>query len=187
VGEFIGMWCLCVGKPFAEERKEWPPGSIEYRYFNGNHLLQMCEAQLTPSKIRAFEEGPVRGALYAESDVIFFSFKIEGYCDWVDQGFSIHLVDAGDRNLVPLIEGTHIPLNLVLVDAVTGVVRSMRMVTYGRRFSAVLHRHLAQQLAQPFDAAHHRSVIDRVYRRYRTGAALARAALITERLGSQTA
>lgn len=178
-------WVLTVGQPFSHERSKWEDGRIEYRFFSGNHMLQLCLGQLTPQEIKAFRKNPVRVALFIEGNVIFFIFKIEGCMDWSDQGFSIHLVHEQNRDLPSLPPGMRTPLNLVLVDADTGIVRALRMVTFSPHFSRLLHDAMRRQIELPFEPAVHQAVIQDVYRRYPRTADLAKAAVIIEKAGAK--
>jgi hypothetical protein len=131
---------LTLGQPYWEGVASWPDGRFEYRYFGGHHLLQLCLAKLSERDIAAFSEGQVHVGFYVRQAVLFILFKIENLMDWSDQAFSIQLVGSEDRELPPHIAGTHQALSLVLVEAETGLVRGLRMVTYSKHASALLHR-----------------------------------------------
>lgn len=118
------------GQPYWEGIASWPDGRFEYRYFGRHHLLQLCLAKLSERDIAAFSEGQVHVGFYVRQAVLFILFKIENLMDWSDQAFSIQLVGSEDRELPPHIAGTHQALSLVLVEAETGLVRGLRIVTY---------------------------------------------------------
>jgi hypothetical protein len=178
-------WRLAVGEPFSPEVTEWPE-RFEYRYFQGNHLLQICAANLTACDIERFSSGQVHVGLFLSKNVIFFLFKIAGLYDWSDQAFSLQLIDAvEDRELPPAIPNTHQVLSVVLVEATTGLVKAMRVVTYSKHATAVLHRALQRQLDEPFDKAEHAEIIADVYTRYPESKQLAKAAIFLEKAGSQ--
>ena len=176
-------WTLVVGQPFAPERTSWPADRFEYRYFGGNHLLQLCIASPSPREVESFESGDIRVGLCIERGILFFIFRIEDVMDWSDQAISIHLVPEKDRDIPDLAPGMYAGLNMVLVDANTGLVSAMRFATYSPRFSQVLYKELRRQAAAPFDAGEHRKAIAEVYRKYPKSSALARAALLMERPG----
>ena len=90
-----------------------------------------------------------------------------------------------DRELAPHIAGTHQALSLVLVEAETGLGRGLRMVTYSKHASALLHRVLQQQLETPFDADRHAALVAEVYRQYPHSRLLAKAAILIEKAGGQ--
>ena len=74
---------------------------------------------------------------------------------------------------------------LVLVEAESGLVKGMRLVTYSKHASALLHRILRQQLESPFDADHHAALVAEVYRQYPHSRLLAKAAVLIEKAGGQ--
>jgi hypothetical protein len=175
-------WALRVGKPFAEGVTSWPE-RFEYRFFGGNHLLQFCVRRITPSNLDAFLHAPVHLGLYLDNGVIGVLFQIQGFYDWSDQAFSLQLVAPEDRELPPHIPGTYQLLNLVLVDADTGLIAGMRVVSWSAHASAVLHRAMSEQLAAPFDRARFEQSVKDIYARYPTSQALVAAAHLTEKAG----
>jgi hypothetical protein len=183
--ESAEFWKLTLGQPYWEGVASWPDGRFEYRYFGGHHLLQLCLAKLSERDIAAFSEGQVHFGFYVRQAVLFILFKIENLMDWSDQAFSIQLVGSEDRELPPHIAGTHQALSLVLVEAETGLVRGLRMVTYSKHASALLHRVLQQQLETPFDADRHAALVAEVYRQYPHSRLLAKAAVLIEKAGGQ--
>jgi hypothetical protein len=176
-------WALTVGKPFAEGVTKWPE-RFEYRYFNGHHLLQLCARHITHANLDAFLHAPVHLGLHLVDGVIFILFRIQGFYDWIDQAFSLRLVDPDNRELPPHVPGGYQLLNLVLVEADTGLVAGMRVVSWSPHASAVLlHRAMAQQLAEPFKRADFEQSVMDVYERYPSSQALVAAAHLTEKAG----
>lgn len=179
-------WMLAVGQPFAPERQKWPDGSFEYRYFDGNHLLQICVASPSEQDTAVFLNGRMHVGLYAEQGVVFFLFRIEGFMEWSDQAFSIRLVGEADRGLPRIEDNERLLLTLVLVDADTGLVSAMRMVTYSPHFSRLFVRKLQAQLDAPvFDRSEHFATVEEIYKQFPTSKAMAKAALVIERAGSR--
>lgn len=179
-------WVLAVGKPFSPERTTWDDVSFEYRFFSGNHLLQLCLGSPSPKEIAAFKTSPVRVGLYLEGNVIFLLFRIEGCMEWSDQAFSIRLVDEKDQALPPLPPGLRILLTLILVNADSGIVMAIRAVTFSPHFSRLLHMAMRHQKDSAFNASAHQSTIEAVYRRFPNSKALAKAAVLIERAGAKT-
>jgi len=178
-------WLLKVGEPFVPERTVWDDGRFEYRYFSGSHLLQICWSAPSQEVTHAFSNGEMHAAVYEECGVLFFLFKINGFMDWSDQALSIWLVPERDRSIPPLRDGEHAVLTLALVDADTGLVRALRVVTYSPRLSRLFLDGLRTQLETPFDRAQHQATIASLYQRYATSTELARRAAFIERVGSR--
>lgn len=177
------MWQLKVGDLFAPERTKWDANRFEYRYFSGNHMLQICLPNPTEAEIGAFRNGTVHVGLFVRKSVICFLFKIERLYDWSDQAFSIRLVNEAERTLPEWTPGMHVPLSLVLVDSETGVVRALRVVTYSKHFSEVMNRQLKKQMEEPFSATEHEAAVREIYERYPTSKALSKAAILVEKAG----
>jgi hypothetical protein len=62
----------------------------------------------------------------------------------------------------------------------------MRLVTYSKHASALLHRVLQQQLETPFDADRHAALVAEVYRQYPHSRLLAKAAVLIEKAGDNS-
>lgn len=177
-------WRLAVGELFAPERTIWPDNSFELRYFDGSYLLQVCEANPPTKSLDAFRHGAVHIGLHFERGVIFFLFRIEGSWAWSDQALSIHRVHPADRKLDSTPGEFFAPLSMVLVNAATGVVEAMRMVTMSPRFVRAFQTYMARQLEAPYSAEEHEAAIRAVYAKYPNSKQIAAAALHRERAGS---
>lgn len=179
-------WRLAVGQPFIEGVTSWPADRFEYRIWGGgNHMLQLCYGRLTERSIEAFKHGQVHVGIAKLDSTLFFLFRIEGFIDWSDQAYSLRLVEHDeDRQLPDHVAGTHQVLSLVLVESETGIVRGMRVVTWSKHASAVLHRLLSEQLSdETWTPELHAARVRAVYARYPKSKELVRAALLTERAG----
>lgn len=179
-------WALIVGKPFSDLRAKWIDGSFEYRYWSGNHLLQLCIASPSQEDIYAFGSARIDIGLYIEADVIFWLFRIFGLMDWSDQGFSVRLLPESEQCIPAISDGDRIPLTLVMVDADTGLVSALRMVTYSPHFSRLFYRAMQRQKESPFDRNLHKEKIAAIYQRFPNSKALVRSAIVVERAGART-
>jgi len=180
-----GTWRLAIGEPFAAGVTSWPDNRFEYRFFSGNHLLQICVSSPKKRDLDNFSKGRVFVALRPFRSVLFFMFKIEGFYEWSDQGISVCLVPLEDRDRLEHQAGTHIPLNIVLVDADTGKVAAMRMVTFSPQFSELFLHTFRQQLVTAFDPALHTQSIAEAYNRWPSTKDMVAAAAIMERAGAE--
>ena len=179
------FWKLTPGQPYWEGIASWPDGRFEYRYFGRHHLLQLCLAKLSERDIAAFSEGQVHVGFYVRQAVLFILFKIENLMDWSDQTFALHLVAPEDRELLPHLPSAYQALSLVLVEGESGLVKDMRLVTYSKHASALLHRILQQQLESPFDTDRHAALVAEVYRQYPHSRLLAKASVLIEKAGGR--
>src|SRR5574338_1483370 len=143
-------------------------------------------AESSSHDIEAFQRGQVHLGLCQLQQTLFALFRVEGLMQWSDPAIHLQLVeDAEDRERPPHIPGAHQVLSMVLVEAETGLVRGMRVVTWSKHASTVLHRILNEQLTAEFDSQEHASRVAEIYRHYSSSKQLVRAALLTELAWSQ--
>lgn len=180
-------WTVAVGQPFIPGVTSWPHERFEYRIWGGgSHMLQLCYGRLTERDIDRFQHGQAHLGLAKLKGALFLLFRIEGFLDWSDQAYNIRLVEAAeDRELPPHPVGTHQVLSLVLVEAETGIVRGLRVVTWSKHASAVLDRLLREQLEDPaWSPERHAQRVHEIYAKFPRSKDLVRAALLTEKAGS---
>jgi hypothetical protein len=176
------MSVYSVGKPYIDDRRNWPE-NVEYNYRQGAHELRMFLANPKPWEVEAIRTGPCEFALAVEGDLLFLLYHFGKAVPWSDAPYSWHLVPAEQRTLPEPTEAVepHDTLQIILVDALTGIVRGLRMVSFSQAFSIVLRTAIREQAAQPWPGgAEYDRQLAEVYRRYDTDALLARARSRTE-------
>lgn len=168
---------LCVGERFDHDI---PDAGMSIMLAGGTPLLTF-NFSATPGEINAFLNGTTSFALHSEENVLFFLFKIEGFLDWSDLAFTIHL--AGEET----IEESHpyLPFNLVLVDPDTKIIQGLRMVTVSPDFRSMLVKYVRQQAAQPFNTLDYYRSIGNLYDRYPATSDLLKNAVIVEQGGKK--
>lgn len=178
------MHTLSVGQLYHPGRTQWPEVG-EYNYRAWQHELRLFWRAPSDADIEAVRAGAIHLGLYVRQPVVWLLYRIEGACDWSDAPYSIHLVAGAERTPPdPVTAETRALLTVVLADADTGIVRALRAVSMSPRFTRALHAAIAQQLAQPFDAAQHEAQIAATYARYSHSKQMARDATITEKAGA---
>ncbi len=166
---------LYVGERFDHDM---PEEGMSIVLANGAPLLTF-NFSVSPGELQAFLNGTASFALFAEQNLLFFLFKIEGFLDWSDLAFTIHLagdetIDAGEA---------YLPFNLVLVEPDTKIVTGLRMVTVSPDFRSRLAELIRKQAAKPFDTMTYYQAIGRVYERYPAASDLLKRAVIIEHGG----
>lgn len=146
---------------------------------NSGAPLLIFNYSLRPSEIEAFQNGDCSFGLFAEKDLIFFLFKINGFMDWSDLAFTIHL--AGNETIE---DGPgYLPFHLVLVDSQTHIIKGLRLVTV----SPVFRKHLAAafdaQAQSPVNTIHYYNSIGAVYEKYPSVTDMLNKALLVEHGG----
>ena len=166
---------LCVGERFDHDL---PAEGMSIILANGTPLLTF-NFSITPRDIQAFLNGATAFALFSEGSLLLVLFKIEDFLDWSDLAFTIHL--AGDETID---EGdAYLPINLVLVDANTKIVKGLRIVTVSPDFRSKLAELIRKQASEPFDTLAYYRAIGRLYERYPAASDLLKQAVIIEQGG----
>jgi hypothetical protein len=166
---------LCVGERFDHDM---PAEGMSIILANATPLLTF-NFSASPREIQAFQNGNTSFALFAKAELIFFLFKIEGFMDWSDLAFTIHL--AGDETIDE--SDAYLPINLVLVDADTKIVKGLRIVTVSPDFRCRLAELIRNQASQPFDTVAYYQAIGSLYDQYPAATDLLKQAVITEQGG----
>lgn len=164
-----------VGLPYHPRIKSWPETG-QYNFRGGVHELVLFWRGLDKRTIDAVRRGRVTFAIYTEGALLLLLYQIEGACDWSDAPYSWHLVPAEQRSLPePVRDGeeTRDYLRLLLVDAGTGIVRAIRLVSFSPAFTVALRLAIAAQAGETWDQAAYDLALDRLYRRYPASAQLA--------------
>jgi hypothetical protein len=167
---------LCVGERFEHDM---PEEGMSIILVNGTPLLTF-NFSVTPGEIQAFLNGAVSFALFAEQNLLFFLFKIDGFLDWSDLAFTIHL--AGDETIIEA--DAYLPFSLVLVEPDTKIVKGLRMLTVSPDFRSRLVELIQKQAVEPFDTLAYYRAIGRLYEQYPAASDLLKNALIIEQGGT---
>ncbi len=166
---------LTVGKAFEHGM---PDESMSIVLNNGTPMLTF-NFSLSEKNIAAFLRGISSFGLFTDKDLLFFLFKIEGFLDWSDLAFTIHL--AQDETIED--NRGYLPVYLVLVESSTSIIKALRMVTISPTFRSVLARAIEQQNNQPFNLIEYYKNIQVIYDSYPEVVAMLRNALILEQGG----
>lgn len=168
-------------------RTQWPEGS-EYNYIGGCHSLGLFVARPTPKEILGVQRAPMEFALTVEGDVIFLLWKIQGAFPWCDAPYSWHKVPLEHRTLPATLppgmeKRRYEILQIVLIDATTGILKAMRAVVLPPQLMAALNAAITAQSQRPFDRADYDLQEAELYRKYPTPKALLDRAQIHCRVG----
>lgn len=166
---------LNVGQIYIPGRTSWPE-LVQYNYTSNGHELVLYYASPSESEILGCRKGGTRFGLVAEGSAILLLYKIEGVGDWSDAPFNWHLIPEDRRQVPPKTMGDErAALQLLLVDAATGILKAARLVTWSPTFTEAIHDAIRRQAtlgqAQGFNAE-----IDRLYAAYPTAKALSKIA-----------
>jgi len=161
-----------VGTPFAAGRTRWREGA-EYSYQDGWHQLRLFFSQPTPEETAAVDAEVVTFALVVEGDVILFLYRFGTEGDWSDAPYSWWMVRPERRGLPPTLgPGLGALLTTFLINADTGVLEALRVLTFSHEFSTILYDAIRAQASAPFDQGSYDAQLDALRDRYPTGESL---------------
>lgn len=145
---------FAVGKAYCASRTRWPE-SMELRITPGGLDLVMLFGNPTDAEIEAVGGGRIAMRLLTAPHTMMFLFRC-GDGPWMDAPFSVHRLPEAERVCPPDPgEGYGWMATLILVDARTGIVRSLRPLAMSRRFSCAILNAFERQKALPADDAAH--------------------------------
>lgn len=144
----MALHVMQVGAPYSLTRTTWEERP-EYNYRAGHHELRLFYRNLRPIEIASVESGEARFALARYQDALFFCYKFGEGIPWSDCTFSIHLVNAEERQLPPdwSEQEARALLTTILVDAADGIVKALRVLTLSPGFTRQLHDAIRKQAA----------------------------------------
>lgn len=140
------MQIIAIGKPLFADRTELPE-AVEYNYQAGDHTLLLSMKNLHPNEIRAVREDVAEFGLYCEDGIIFLLYRFGESLPWSDSAFSWWNVAEEDRRLPEPQKNPaeRILLKIILVEASTGIVKAIRVMTFSPEFTERLHRAIRGQ------------------------------------------
>lgn len=171
-----------VGRPYIPGRSTYPE-AVQYAYRAGGHELLMWLGSPTAREIRDLRQGPAQFALFVRQPVIVLLYRF-GEMPWSDAPTTWHLVPEAERQRPPSateagIREPHALLQLIVVDADTGLVRVLRACSWSPAFTAAVHLALAEQADAPWPGrAAYDAAVNAIYADYPTTERLLAAATI---------
>lgn len=169
------MHTLSVGKPYSPGVTRYPE-CTQYNYRAGAHELVLFLSAPSHAEVLAARKGRAEFALYVEGPVVILAHRFGDDLPWSDSPYSWHLVPEEQRDLpsADLEQEMRARIQVILVDAATGLVRALRLLSLSPTFTRTLHQAIRDQAARPF--AGYDQALQAIYARYPSTAALVAAA-----------
>lgn len=146
------MPIIAVGQPLQPDvtrYQEMP----EYNYRNGGHHLMIAMANIRPGELEAVKSAPANFAFTVVGDVLVFQYRFGAALPWSDAAYTWHKVPAAEQLRPPkLIGQERALLEIILVEATTGIVKAIRAVSLSPTFSQRLHTAINRQADAPMPA-----------------------------------
>ena len=139
---------LEVGKLFKSDVTKYQEG-IKFDINDDGCDLYIFFNNPTQDEIDHIKKGNFKAGYYAQYNVIFMLFKF-GNLSWMDAPYSVHL----SKNLTEfqlLDGGQGLALHIYFIDAGTGILKVMRLLSFKTRFSIQLIEEVQKQKELPFE------------------------------------
>lgn len=159
------MHTVSVGELLLPGQTKLQEGTY-LEYTSTGPMLIMAVDKPTEKEIKAAKSGKMEFALYETDVLIWFLYKIHGF-GWSDAPFSIRLYDGRGISFdwsEEILDGAGLGLNVVLVDAGTGIVKALRLIGMPTEFSREFRAATLRQLERPFSADTYLRHINHIYK-----------------------
>lgn len=169
----MGMEYFYVGKKVPE----WATGRdgcvMEYNDVGGLTLMYFLNCPI-PQECHAFDTSEAfKISFTSVLDVGFFCVKV-GKLDWSDCAFSPNIYD--DAPVYEPVElGKGYALNLLLIDASNGEIKSIRTIGLGHQFSCKFREWCLESLKKDIRKEHYQKAVSLTFSRYTTAELVDRA------------
>ena len=158
-----------VGELYNPNVKSWLE-TPQYNYRSGSHELVLFFKRPSTTEITAVKDGKAEFALAVRGDIIFFLYRFGTSIDWSDAPYSWHLVPEAERAIMPgqvAVTGeTRALLTVILVDADSGIIRAMRVVSLSPSFTSRLNQAIVEQSQKPFNSVSYDRQLTELYKSY---------------------
>lgn len=151
-----------VGRNFPLKRKEIGDG-IRVEYTSFGPFIALYFSEPTSEEIKMIANEAVEIRLASADEILFFVFHF-GDNNWMDASFNARIYDAEFdlRNLGNRPENLYI----YLVDAMTNIIKAMRIIELDEHFSTCLWELIQDQYKVPFNFETYAAKLNRIYSSY---------------------
>lgn len=137
---------LKVGKLFKPGVTRYQEG-VKFDFTNEGGNLFLFYSSPTNIEIANITKGKVQYGYYKNGQVILMLFKF-GSENWLDAPYSINL-STNLTELKEISEGSGYAVNIYLVDAATGILKGMRLISFTTKMSKMFREDLLKQKELP--------------------------------------
>jgi hypothetical protein len=168
-----------VGEQFISGKINWTEGAY-FEYAESGPYLIFAFRNPSKKEIEGAREGKVELALYEAPPILWILHRVHGIEQWSDNPFNIRHYD-GKGNFdwsEPIEEGKGIGLNIMLVEAGTGILLVQRLIGLSTKFSIELREAILRQLEQPFSLQNFNDIVKKTYSNFTSKELLQRASIM---------
>ncbi len=151
-----------VGKLFEEGITSYEE-IAKFEFTESGPALFIFFKKPTENEIESIRTGDLKIGFTEINGIIFMLFKFAGI-PWMDAPYTIHLSPPVEPQKVE--EGTGYGLQIFLIDANTGILKTMRLIGMGTGWSRAFREAILRQKEMPFDLKLYETNINNTYKTF---------------------
>ena len=155
----MDMIKLEVGELFDPEKTKFTEKPV-YTFKSGGHQLCLFMNSISGTELKAVKKSRVEFAMFSVEGIIFFlyrfsNFKNSGHFEIVVSGdtlYNWHRIPENEKIVKPFVpetENQRAGIDIILVEATTGIIKNMRFCTFSYEFTKILHWSILAQIDKP--------------------------------------
>lgn len=162
-----GMHRLAVGERYNATLATIPDGTANWRFTTTGVELLLGLSRPSSTEIRDVKTGLAQFALLSADHVLMMAHRF-GTMPWSDAPWeaSRQRLAGEEPGLIEVTASQHLMIQVVLVDADSGVVRAVRHVSWNHAFVEAVRAAIQRQLAVTGDPSRAQAQIQSWYGRY---------------------
>jgi hypothetical protein len=165
---FESFHVFYVGGLFDPNTTRWEDG-VEYNYAANQHIIKLIWSRLKEPEVTAVDHGPLQFALYAKDEQIILFLKLGTASHWLELPYTIWRVPVEDRTIpAPAAPDDHAAIMIILVQAETGRIAALRLLTISPAMTTTLMAAIRRQASLNFDQARYDEQLDALREHYPT-------------------
>ena len=140
-----------VARPYEQPGKTYRQ-SFTYNIRYGHHEAALFLDHIEPSDVVRFNHHPIRFGYWWDKPVLWILAKF-GDQPWSDTNFSIYKVQPPEARHIESLNtpNTRYPVTLILVEATTGIIATLRTATMSPQMSLEIFQTVTLQMELPAD------------------------------------
>ncbi len=160
-----------VGSRYSPPLAEWP-AATQYTYRSQRHELVLFLYNPTPQEIAGIREEEIAlGILPFDDDMLFLLYKIGSTIHWSTAPYSWSHA-AEHRQILPAELQQNEDLQIIAVNATTGIIEAVRGVSLASDFATKLYALIVRQAHRMCSRKRYTTLLSAAYARYPTPLAM---------------
>jgi hypothetical protein len=156
-----------VGGLYNPARRTWPETPLLLVPMNQAAELVLFMRRPTAGEIQAVRTGRADFAWVKADDFGVLAYRFTPGIPWSDTPYNPHRDVRPDGHTPGIAPGDgHLLVQIILVDAATGIIAAMRQLTFPPRFVAAMRDDIDRLLDKPFSETAYLRGVEALYARY---------------------